>query len=245
MSELDFNGKVAIVTGASRGIGRAIAEALARRNASVVGTARSLDSSPGSSTLQQTVDSIERLGGACLAVPADITEEAGALAVVEGAMRAFGRVDMLVNNAGVYPVGTIAGFSLEQWRQAFSVNVDAPFLMAHTVLPIMMEQGSGNILNVTSAAAQMYMPGRVANSTTKAALNRFSINLAEEVRASGIAVNAWGPGLTRTDMTEFNPDGVEPEAVVESAMWLLAQDADSFTGQIVRRAEFGETWGPR
>ena len=245
MTDHDFKGKVAIVTGASRGIGRAIALGLAGRGASVVGTARRLDSSPGSGTLKGTVESIEQFGGSCLAVPADITDSTGARAVVDGAMSAFGRVDILVNNAGAFPVGTIAEFTPEQWQDAIAINVTAPFLMAHTVLPIMMGQGSGNILNVTSGAAQTYVPRRVANSTSKAALNRFSLNLAEEVRPIGIVVNAWGPCLTRTDMTEFHPDGVEPEAVVESVMWLLAQDVSSFTGHLVRRADFGETWGPR
>ena len=244
MSDRDFRGRVAIVTGASRGIGRAIAVGLARQGASVVGTARKFDSSVGSGTLKGTIDLIEQLGGPCLAVPADITDATGARAVVDGAMTAFGRVDMLVNNAGAFPFGTIAEFTPEAWQAAMAINVTAPFLMAHTVLPTMIEQSSGNILNVTSGAAQTYSPGRVANSTTKAALNRFSLNLAEEVRSFGIVVNAWGPGLTRTDMTEFNPNGAEPEAVVESALWLLAQDVDSFTGQVVRRVDFGETWGP-
>ncbi len=244
MADLDFTGKVAIVTGASRGIGRVIAVGLAKRGASVVGTARSLDSSPGAGgTLKGTVDAIEKLGGYCLPVPADITDPAGAQSVVDRAVAEFGRVDILVNNAGVYPEGTIAEFSPDEWRDLMAINLTAPFLMAHGVLPAMMDQGTGNIMNVSSGAGQTYSAGRVPYSASKAALDRFSINLAEEVREHGIAVNAWAPGLVRTDMNANNPDGAEPEVVEESAVWICAQTVESFTGQLVRRGEFGKTWG--
>ena len=246
MAEIDFTGRVAIVTGASRGIGRTLALGLARRGASVVGTARSLSSSPGSGgTLQSMVEAAAERGGTAIAVPADITGEAGAQAVVTRAMSEFGRVDILINSAGAFPLGTIAELPPEEWRALMSINLTAPFLMARAVLPTMMEQGSGNIMNVTSGAAGSYSPGRIANAASKAALNRFSMNLAEEVREHGVAVNAWGPGLVRTDMTDYAANGVEPEVIVDSVMWLVSQDAESFTGQVVRRVEFGETWGLR
>ena len=112
------------------------------------------------------------------------------------------------------------------------------------LLPTMIEQGRGSILNVSSGAAQRAIKGRVGYSTSKAALERFSIGLAEEVREHGIAVNAWTPGLVATDMNNQHERGAPPEAVAESAVWLAAQDA-SFTGNVVAREEFGVAWGER
>ncbi len=245
MADVDFTGKVAIVTGASRGIGRAIALELARAGAAVVGTARQLDSSPGiGGTLAETVALIATAGGTALAVPVDITDPAGARALADRAVAELGRIDVLVNNAGVYPRGVIADFEPEEWLALIAVNVNAPFLMSHAVLPTMIAQGGGNILNVSSGAAQRYSKGRVGYSTSKAALERFSMGLAEEVREHGIAVNAWTPGLVATDMNAQNERGAPPEAVASSAVWLAAQDA-SFTGRVVAREEFGVSWGAR
>ena len=243
MAEIDLTGKVAIVTGASRGIGRAIALGLARAGAAVVGTARQLDASPGvGGTLAETVALIEAAGGSALAVPADITDPAGAQALAERARAELGRIDVLVNNAGVYPRGAIVDFPPEEWLALMAVNVNAPFFMCRAVLPTMIAQGGGNILNVSSNSARHYSRGRAGYSTSKAALERFSMSLAEEVREHGIAVNAWTPGLVATDMNSMSERGVQPEAVAESAVWLAAQDA-SFTGHVVAREEFGVSWG--
>ena len=245
MADVDLTGKVAIVTGASRGIGRAIALGLARAGAAVVGTARQLDSSPGTGgTLAETVALITAGGGSGLAVPADITDPAGAQALADRAKAELGRIDILVNNAGVFPHGAIADFAPDEWLKLMAVNVNAPFYLCHAVLPTMIEQGSGNILNVSSGAAQRSIKARVGYSTSKAALERFSMGLAEEVREQGIAVNAWTPGLVATDMNNQHERGAPPEAVAESAVWLAAQDA-SFTGNVVAREEFGVAWGER
>ncbi len=245
MADVDLTGKVAIVTGASRGIGRAIALGLARAGAAVVGTARQLDSSSGTcGTLAETVALITAGGGSGLAVPADITDPAGAQALADRAKAELGRIDILVNNAGVFPHGAIADFAPDEWLTLMAVNVNAPFYLCHAVLPTMIEQGSGNILNVSSGAAQRSIKARVGYSTSKAALERFSMGLAEEVREQGIAVNAWTPGLVATDMNNQHERGAPPEAVAESAVWLAAQDA-SFTGNVVAREEFGVAWGER
>ena len=243
--KIDLTGKVAIVTGASRGIGRAISLELAARGAAVVGTARTLDASPGTGgTLKGTMADVEALGARALALTDDITTLEGAKAVVGQVLALTGRVDMLVNNAGIFPASRIVDYDPANWAELMAINVTAPFLMCQAVLPSMMAQRSGNILNMSSGASYLYRPERVAYSTSKAAIDRFSINLAEEVREYGIAVNAWMPGLTATDMTDYTPRGVDPAEVKESAVWALAQDAATFTGQVVLRTEFGTTWGP-
>ena len=244
MAEIDFTGKVAIVTGASRGIGRAIALALAKRGASVVGTARRLDSSPGSGgTLRGIFEAIEALGGRGIAVPAAITGQVGAEYVVNRAKAAFGRLDILVNNAGVYPRVRIVDMDPAVWREAFEVNVTAPFLMCRAALPIMIEQGSGNIFNVTSGTSWSSGSLHAAYSASKGALDRFSLYLTEEVQEQGIAVNAWNPGVVATDINDYRENGADPAVLEESVMWTLAQDASTFTGQVVGRNEFGVSWG--
>ncbi len=243
MADIDFTGKVAVVTGASRGIGRTIVLALAERGATVVGTSRQLDSSPGTGgTLRDTFGALAAAGGKGMPLPVDITREQGTKYLVDRTVETYGKIDILVNNAGVYPEGQIAETELKEWQDALTVNLTAPFLMCKAALPHMIERRSGNILNVSSGSAVHYGAGRVLYSTTKAALDRFSEFLAEEVRGNGIAVNAWRPGLVKTDMSRQR--GAEPSAVVPSVMWIVGQTPETFTGNTVRRDGFGKDWGP-
>jgi 3-oxoacyl-[acyl-carrier protein] reductase len=244
MAEQDFAGKVAVITGASRGIGRAIALALAESGATVVVSARRLESSSGTGgTLAETAAMAEALGAKALAVPAEIVNEQGPQYIVQKAIKAFGRVDILVNNAGVYPDSPIAEMDLREWRDMLAINLTAPFLMSKAVIPQMTAQGAGNIFNVSSGYAQTYAAGRVGYGMTKGGLNTFSQFLAEELRAAGIAVNAWMPGLISTDLSGHKGDDVS--TVLPSAMWMLAQTVETFTGQAVRRRDFGTSWGPK
>jgi NAD(P)-dependent dehydrogenase (short-subunit alcohol dehydrogenase family) len=244
MAEIDLTGKVAIVTGASRGIGRTIALALAERGATVVGTARTMDVSPGTGgTLRETFEVMVAAGGQGFALPVDIAREQGATYLVDRTVKTYGKIDILVNNAGVYPEGKIVETELKAWQDALMVNVTAPFLMCKAALPHMIEEGVGNILNVSSGSAVNYGVGRVVYSTTKAGLERFSEFLAEEVRNNGVAVNAWRPGLIKTDMTEQRGD--DPSVVVPSVMWTVTQTPATFTGNTVRRDGFGKDWGPK
>jgi 3-oxoacyl-[acyl-carrier protein] reductase len=243
MAELDFSGKVAIVTGASRGIGRALTLALAERGATVVASARRLESSGGTGgTLAETVAEAEALGATVLAAPAEIVNEQGPQYIVQRAIKTFGRIDILINNAGTFPKFAIAEMDLREWRDMLAINLTAPFLMCKAVIPQMIGQGGGNILNVSSGLALSYGEGRVAYGTSKAGLNTFSELLAEEVGPHGIAVNAWMPGLISTDMSGHH--GEDVSVVVPSVMWAVAQTVDTFTGQVVRCREFGELWGP-
>ncbi|MDA1174888.1 MAG: SDR family NAD(P)-dependent oxidoreductase [Chloroflexi bacterium] len=162
MADREFEGQVAIITGASRGIGRAITLALAERGATVVVSARRLESSAGTGgTLAETAAMAEALGAKALAVAAEIVNEQGPQYIVQQAIKAFGRVDMLVNNAGVYPDSKIVEMDLREWRDMLAINLTAPFLMSKAVIPQMTEQGSGNILNISSGYALTYAEGRV------------------------------------------------------------------------------------
>ena len=240
----DLAGKVALVTGGSRGIGRCLAIAMARRGATVVVTARNLDSSPGEGgTLRGTVEAIEAEGGAAIAIPASITTAAAAEALIAQTVAQAGRIDVLVNNAAVYPGGLIADTSPGDWEYAVAVNVNAVFYLTRYALPVMTGQGGGRIVNVSTDMVPHYRAGRVAYSATKAAVDLFSLALAEETRAQNIEVNVWTPGHVRTDMAGPGaPDAVE--SVEESFMWMLAQPPLALTGRILRKIEFGATWGP-
>ena len=239
----DLSGKAVLITGASRGIGRCLAVAMARCGATVAVTARSMDSSPGEGgTLRGTAEAVEAAGGKAIAIPAAITDPAQAAALIEEAAARAGRLDVLVNNAGVYPDARIAEMPVEEWRDAMDVNLNAPFYLARAAIPLMERQGGGRIVNVSSEMALRRRPGRVAYSASKAALDVFSLALAEEVRGRRVEVNVWTPGYVRTDMS--GPGATEGVETVEpSFLWMLAQPPMALTGRILRKIEFGETWG--
>jgi NAD(P)-dependent dehydrogenase (short-subunit alcohol dehydrogenase family) len=241
MPDFDLTGQVAVVTGASRGIGRSLALAMAHRGAAIVGTARTLEGSAGQGgTLAGLVDEIVAMGGRATAMPAEITDPAGAEEVVGRAVAEYGRIDVLLNNAGTFPHVTIRDMTPEAWQDI--INVNAVFYLCHHTLPVMMAQRSGRIVNVTSYLGTYYHPTHVAYSATKAAVDRLSMNLAQEVAEYGIQVNAWAPGLTATDMTGGR--GEDVQALEEPFLWLLTPEATSYTGNIARRDEFNKTWGP-
>jgi NAD(P)-dependent dehydrogenase (short-subunit alcohol dehydrogenase family) len=239
--EPDLSGQIALVTGASRGIGAELAKAIAGCGALVVCTARAVgDGSPG--TLAGTVAAIEAAGGRAEAVPAEITDPAACEGLVSGIIARHGRLDILVNNAGIYPRGPLATTSPDDWDALMAVNVNAVFDLCHFASIQMQAQRYGRIVNVSSYIGSQVYPDRLAYAVSKALLDRLSYGLAREVMGDGVQVVSWAPGLTATEMTDGRGEPVE--AVVPSFLWLLGQEPTAFTGRKAEKRGFGETWGP-
>ena len=256
---MPLQNKVAIVTGGSRGIGRAISMGLAQAGARVVVSSRTevdqSDANPfpqySTGTIHQTAQEIQDLGGEAIAVKCDLTDDAEIQSLVQTALDRFGRIDVLVSNAGIDLEDPVPDLELQAIDQCLAVNVRAPLLLCKHALPAMIgQQSGGSIFAVTSGAARGYRPGRVGYSMSKAALDRMFLSLAEEVRPHNIAVNLFSPGRVDTWMNR-NGDWpgtahipmVPPDEVVPAALWLAQQTAATFTGNIVERAEFGVSWG--
>jgi len=250
---MSLSGKVAIVTGASRGIGRALAKGLSQEGATVVVVARpSTDGSTStSSALDETVKEIQDAGGTVHGYRCNLTKEDQIRELVERINAEVGQVDILVNNAAIAGAGSIPDFDVESWDAMMATNVRAPFLLSQLILPGMMERKQGSIVNITSRVSEREIPRVFAYSTSKAALNRLTLNTAAFAKESNVAVNALCPGRIKSDGDrKLNPaaaiasdvDQEPTEAVVPPVIWLAVQDA-SFTGQVVYREEFGKSWG--
>ena len=250
MGQMD--GMVAIVTGASRGLGRAIAKEYAREGAGVVVCARSQSPTGLAGTLEETAKDITDSDGDVLAIPCDVTDESEVNAMVRQAMDRYGRIDVLFNNAGAMVLGeSILEIDPARWDHLMRVNVSGPYLCSRAVLPIMMEQRRGSIINIGSRmATDPKQGGGVLYSATKAAAHMFSLCLADEVLDYNIAVNILSPGALRSEGSAAIPwtQGdwhlrVDPSAVGPCAVYLALQNASTFTGQLAARADFGTTWG--
>jgi citronellol/citronellal dehydrogenase len=243
--------KIAIVTGASRGIGKAIALGYARLGATVVVAARSetapSERLPGS--IHETVDQIAALGGRALAVRCDVTDENSVNAMVEATLAEFGRVDILVNNAAVDFPSKVIDMPLKRWEVVLRVGLNGPFICCRAVLPAMIGQGSGSIINISSQAGSERGTGTVgysaAYAATKAGLDRFTFALAAEVGRHNIAVNAVMPskvigteGMSMWATEEQKKTFAPPDSMVACAIFLGKQDASGVTGCIASDDEY-------
>ena len=240
-------GQVAIVTGASRGIGEAIAKRYAMEGAKVVASARSVEEEdhylPG--TIKHTVDVINQAGGEAIAVRADLSQPEDRANLVTATEEAFGPADILVNNAAVTYFIPVADFPERRFKIMMEVQVWAPFELAQLVLPGMQARGRGWILNVSSGAAihpdkTLEARGGTVYGMCKAALERFTTGLAQEVYEDGIGVNVISPGLVETPgvihhklITEETRDRVTPmEFMTEACLRLVHGDPKVMTGRI-------------
>ena len=247
-----LEGMVAVVTGSSRGLGRAIAKEFGREGAKVVVSARPRSPTGLPGTAEETAEDIRAAGGDAFHLDCDVGSEAQVSDMVGQVMERYGRIDVLVNNAGTMVIGeTILEIEPAQWDQAVASNVRGPYLVCRAILPAMMEQRRGSIINIGSRMGNdAKLGGGVLYSSSKAALHMFSFCLADEVREYNIAVNILSPGALKSEGSAVLPwaqhdwhERVNPEVVGPSAVYLALQDARSFTGQLVSRAEFGKTWG--
>jgi NAD(P)-dependent dehydrogenase (short-subunit alcohol dehydrogenase family) len=250
-----LEGKVAIVSGASRGIGRGLAVGLAEAGAKVVCAARTTADHPGilPGTIDEVAADIRDRGGDAIAVRCDIGVESDITNLVAATMKEYGRVDVLVNNAMAPTRGLFEETTNEMWDESMRINVRSLFLTAKAVAGPMSETSSGSIVNISSGAADPNItgmpPGYLTYSVAKAALEKFSTTLAGEVAHLGIAVNALRPGAVKTEMTvhelgeDYDWTGWKtPEAVVPALLYLAQQDANGFTGRIVDSTQYEVMW---
>ncbi len=207
MARLD--GKVAVITGASSGIGEATAEALAAEGASIVVAARRED------RLEDLIGRMEGNDGRVLSVAADVTEEQEAHDLIKQARGEFGRVDILVNNAGVMQLSKIEKGLSDEWRRMFDVNVMGLLYVTDAAIGVMKEQGSGHIVNISSVAGRKSGPLRGAYSGTKFAVNAISEALRVELLEDNIRVTIIEPGAVETELTSHITDEEAREGVNE------------------------------
>ena len=261
MGKLD--GKVALVTGASRGIGQGIAELFAREGARVVCAARTLHEGDHmlDGSLDRTVGRIREFGGDAIAVTADVSSEDDCNRIVEEAKAAFGAIDVLVNNAALNYYIPIVDYPASRWMRAFAVNIHGPFMLSKAVLPDMIAKHSGSIVNISSVGA--IGPGRgpypgakasggVMYGASKAALERFTQGLAQEVYEHGVSVTCYSPGIgVATEGTVHfglsksldDPDR-EPMSIMANAALLLATEPlDKVTGRVTYSQEILQEFG--
>lgn len=247
-----MEGLVAIVTGSSRGLGRAIAKAYAREGARVVVCARPKSPTGLPGTIDETARAIQAEGGEVFPVPCDVADEAQVKAMVQQVMERYGQIDVLVNNAGVMIIAEpFLEINPSRWDLLMNANVRGPYLMCWYVLPVMVKQRRGSIINIGSRMGwDADRGGGVPYSTSKAAVHMLSLTLAREVREYNIAVNILNPGGLKSEGSSVVPwarhdwhERIEPEVVGPCAVYLALQDANSLTGQLVRQSEFGKTWG--
>lgn len=246
-----MHGKVAIVTGASRGIGRAIAMGYAWEGSTVVVAAHS-ESTPSeqlTGDIHETVAEIEARGGRALAVRCDVTKEESVAAVVDETLAEFGRIDVLVNNAAVDFSNTIIEMPLQQWELVLQVGLTGPFLCSRAVLPTMIVQGGGSIINVSlpvgAQGGDEAAGHSAAYAVSKAAIDYFTRALAAEVGRHNIAVNTLKTlGLGKASMVDPRADQQRrrgwdsTDAMVECAVFLAKQVGSSVTGTVATDDEY-------
>jgi len=190
-----LQGQVALVTGGGRGIGAATAELLAQAGASLVLTARSEEE------IDAVAKRIRKNGGKAIAVPCDVSDFGQLEVVIEAALNEYDRMDILVNNAGlIWPLEEVVDSDPDEWAYNIHVNLVGPYNLTRHVLPVMVAQGYGRILNITSGVARGGFVGMSAYGAAKAGLDSFTRTLAAEVAGTGVMVNGLSPGMVETEM---------------------------------------------
>jgi len=224
-----LSGKVALVTGGGTGIGRAIALAFAREGASVCVAGRRLEK------LREVVVEIQKQGGAGLAMECDVTRAQEVARAVKGTVERFGRLNVLVNNAGVVHVSTVEGISEEEWDRLMTVNVKGPFLMARAVLPEFRKGGGGVVVNIGSVLGLFAVKDRAAYCASKGGVTMLTKAMALDHAHENVRVNCICPSIVETDLLK----GVFDESERGQA-WLKARLATIPLGRIGKPADVAE-----
>ena len=231
--------QVAIITGASRGIGRAIALQLAFEGAKVV-----VNYASSSTDADQVVAEITTAGGEAVAIQGDVSQENQVDTLIKTTLEKFQRVDILVNNAGITRDTLLLRMKLEEWQAVIDINLTGVFLCTKAVSKIMLKQRSGRIINIASVAGQMGNPGQANYSAAKAGVIGFTKTVAKELSSRGITVNAVAPGFIITDMTsDIKAEGIlqyiplgrfgQPEEIAGMVRFLASDPAAAYiTGQV-------------
>ncbi len=239
---IDLTGKAALVTGGSRGIGKAIGLRLARQGADV---AFSYKGNTDAATA--TAAEIESIGTRALAIQGDVRDPESAEAVVKTALEAFGKIDILVNNAGVTRDDLIMRMSAEAWREVLETNLFGAFWMTKAVTRPMLKARAGRIVNITSVSGQAGQMGQANYSSAKAGLIGLTKATARELASRGITVNAVAPGFVLTELTQGLPDALKEEItartplgrfgtteeVADAVAFLASDEAGYITGQVL------------
>lgn len=230
-------GKVAIVTGASRGIGRAISVALAREGATLVLSARSIPD------LQQTARQVVEAGGVAEIVVTELTEEESIRNLVRATRDKCGRLDILVNNAGVTHSAKLEETATQDWQRCMEVNARAPFILCREALPLLRKSAAGFIINIASVVGVKGYPLQSAYTSSKHALRGMTISLAEELRGSNVRVHLLCPGGVDTELvTNVRPDIkkedlIGPDEIAELVLYLVTHKGNAVMDELhIRRA---------
>lgn len=238
-----LQGKLALVTGGSRGIGRAVALRLAQEGARVAVNYRA-----NAGAAEEVVAAITAGGGQGQAFAGDVSQPEAAKALVEGVAQEFGRLDILVNNAGMVRDGLLLTMDDPQWRQVLATNLDGVFYCCRTAARIMLRQRYGRIVNMSSVAGDTPNRGQVNYAASKGGVNALTKALAQELASKNITVNAVAPGMIETEMSQevrelAGPEILKhialkrygkPEDIAAAVAFLASPDADYITGQVLR-----------
>ena len=239
---MDLQGKIAVVTGGSRGIGRAICLELGRRGASVV-----FSYAGNAQAAQETQAQLQGLGAPCLAVQGDVSDAGAVKELMDAALKAFGRIDILVNNAGITRDGLILRMTEEDFDQVIATNLKGTYLCMKAVARTMMKQRWGRIINLSSVVGVRGNAGQVNYAASKAGVIGMTKSLAKELATRGVTVNAVAPGFIETDMTAALPESAresllatipmsrlgKAEDVAAAVAFLAGDSAGYITGQVL------------